>query len=88
MKNIIYKFFVITIFLLLLFSTLLLAEEFHLRDGSIIIGKLINKTPNQWIIKNEVLGRIEIKRNQIKYQAKTIMTALAFIIPSLVRIKF
>ena len=67
------------IFLLLLVPTIY-GEEFHLKDGSIIKGIIIEDEPysERIIINNEIFGNLEIERRALHYMGKNYNTGLMF----------
>ena len=71
-KEVIIKSMLVTVILLLFLFTILSGEEFHLRDGTIIRGTIIEHESSAEIlvINNEIFGRMEINRKNLKYKGK------------------
>ena len=54
------------------------AEEYHLKDGSIIYGTFLTKDENSITIENEILGTTKIPLKNLKYEGKNYNNGFMF----------
>lgn len=61
---------ILIIVVTVLFSSNLIAEEIHLKDGSIIKGKILNKEGDIWQVQTQSLNNLQVAASEIHYEGK------------------